>query len=93
MKLKPYRRHGFRKRYTGADVELLATVDAAHGTLSGPATQKILQRAAYDFGEAKYERLSKLSVAQLYRLRQKPALPSAAGELSDASPWRWSRRC
>jgi transposase InsO family protein len=70
VKPKPYRRHRFPKRYTGADVELLATVDEAHGTLSGPATQKILQRAAYDFGEAQYERLAKLSVAQLYRLRQ-----------------------
>jgi transposase InsO family protein len=70
VKPKPYRRHGFRKRYTGEDVELLAAVDEAHGTLSGPATQKILQRAAYDFGETKFKRLSKLSVAQLYRLRQ-----------------------
>ena len=70
VKPQPYRRHRFRKRYTSEDVELLGAVDEAHGTLSGPATQKILQRAAYDFGEAKYERLSKLSVAQLYRLRQ-----------------------
>ena len=70
VKPKPYRRHGFRKRYTHEDVELLATVDEAHGTLSGPATQKILQRAAYDFEDAQYERLAKLSVAQLYRLRQ-----------------------
>jgi transposase InsO family protein len=70
VKPKPYRRHGFRKRYTGADVELLAAVDEAHGTLSGPATQKLLQRAAHDFKDTKYKRLSKLSVAQLYRLRQ-----------------------
>jgi transposase InsO family protein len=70
VKPKPYRRHHFPKRYSSEDVALLAAVDEAHGTLSGPATQKILQRAAYDFGEAAYERLSKLSVAQLYRLRQ-----------------------
>lgn len=70
VKPKPYRRHRFPKRYSGEDVARLATVDEAHGTLSGPATQKILQRAAYDFGEPLYERLSKLSVAQLYRLRQ-----------------------
>jgi hypothetical protein len=42
VKPKPYRPHGFRKRYTPEDIELLAAVDEAHDTLSGPATQKIL---------------------------------------------------
>jgi transposase InsO family protein len=70
VKPKSYRRHRFPKRYTGEDVELLVALDEAHGTLSGPATQKLLQRAVYDFGESKYQRLAKLSVAQLYRLRQ-----------------------
>jgi transposase InsO family protein len=70
VKPKPHRPHGFRKRYTREDVELLAAVDEAHETLSGPATQKILQRAYYEFAEAKYQRLARLSVAQLYRLRQ-----------------------
>jgi hypothetical protein len=32
-----------------------------HETLSGPATQKLLQRACYDFGETKFERLAQLS--------------------------------
>src|ERR1035441_10142046 len=41
----PYRRHRFPQRYTRADVELLATVDEAHESLSGPATRRILQRA------------------------------------------------
>jgi hypothetical protein len=40
---------GRGKRYTGLytseDVELLAEVDMAHGTLSGPATRKLLYRA------------------------------------------------
>jgi transposase InsO family protein len=70
VKPKPYRRHCFRQRYKREDVELLAEVDEAHETLSGPATQKILQRAYYDFQELRYERLARLSVAQLYRLRQ-----------------------
>ena len=39
-------------------------------TLSGPATQKLLQRAYYDFKVVAYGRLAKVSVAQLYRLRQ-----------------------
>jgi transposase InsO family protein len=70
VKPTPYRRHCFRQRYKREDVELLAEVDEAHETLSGPATQKILQRAYYDFQELRYERLARLSVAQLYRLRQ-----------------------
>ena len=47
---KSYRRHRFASRYSRADIELLASVDEAHETLSGPATQKILQREFQDFG-------------------------------------------
>jgi transposase InsO family protein len=70
VKPKGYRRHRFASRYTREDIGLLATVDEAHGTLSGPATQKLLYRARHDFGEVQYERLAAISVAQLYRLRQ-----------------------
>ena len=49
VKPKRYRRHRFAQRYTGADIELLAQVDEAHDRLSGPATQKILQRECYEF--------------------------------------------
>jgi len=70
VKPQVYRRRRFPQKYTRADVGLLAEVDEAHQTLSGPATQKILQRAYHDFGEAAYRRLAELSVAQLYRLRQ-----------------------
>jgi len=40
-----YRRRRFTQRYTRADIELLASVDEAHETLSGPATRRILERA------------------------------------------------
>ena len=73
LRPKPYRRRRFPQRYTREDAELLAAVDEAHDTLSGPATQKILQRARYDFGDVKYQRLAELSVAQLYRLRKSRA--------------------
>src|SRR4029453_11640984 len=65
---KSYRRHRFASRYNRADIELLASVDEAHETLSGPATQKILQREFHDFGDPQYERLGQISVAHLYRL-------------------------
>ena len=67
---KPYRHHRFPQRYTREDVDLLAAVDILHDTLSGPATQKLLQRALHEFGERKYQRLAEVSVAQLYRLRK-----------------------
>jgi hypothetical protein len=67
-----YRRHRFPRRYTRADVELLATVDAAHETLSGPATRRILQRAYQQYGQPEYQRLASISVAHLYNLRQQP---------------------
>jgi transposase InsO family protein len=70
VKARAYQRHRFANRYTRTDVELLAVVDEAHETLSGPATQKILQRAWHEYHEAPYERLARLSVAQLYRLRK-----------------------
>jgi transposase len=41
---REYRRRRFPSLYTRRDIELLAEVDEAHETLSGPATQKILYR-------------------------------------------------
>ena len=73
VKPKPYRRRRFPAMYTRGDAELLASVDEAHETLSGPATQKILQREFYDFKDARYQRLARISVAQLYRLRKTAA--------------------
>jgi len=65
-----YRRNRFASRYTAADIELLAAVDEAHETLSGPATHKILYREFHDYGDARYERLAAISVAHLYNLRK-----------------------
>lgn len=73
VKPRAYRRHRFPRKYSREDTVLLAAVDEAHQTLSGPATQKLLERAFYDFREARFERLAQLSVAQLYRLRQSKA--------------------
>ena len=65
----PYRRHRFPQRYTRADIELLARVDEAHETLSGPATRRILEREYQDHGKPEYQRLASISVAHLYNLR------------------------
>jgi len=65
-----YCRRRFPSRYTRRDIELLADVDVAHETVSGPATQKILYREFHEFGEPEYERLACLSVGHLYNLRK-----------------------
>ena len=69
VKPQPYRRRRFPRRYTGEDIALLASLDAAHETLSGPATKKLLQRACHNFHDQRYQNLACISVAQLYRLR------------------------
>jgi transposase InsO family protein len=67
---RAYQRHRFPQRYTRADIELLATVDEAHENLSGPATQRILQREYRVYGKGQYQRLASISVSHLYNLRQ-----------------------
>jgi hypothetical protein len=63
----------FPRRYTAADVALLAAVDAAHQDLSGPAVRHILSREFQVFGKLDYERLAELSVSHLYNLRRSVA--------------------
>ena len=69
--VKRYRapEHAFARRYTAIDVALLAEVDRAMGTLSGPATACVLRRQRDRFGDARFERLGAISVAHLYNLR------------------------
>ena len=70
VKEKAYRRNRFASRYTRADVALLAEVDEAHETLSGPATRKILYRGLHEFGDKRFERLAAISAAHIYNLRK-----------------------
>ena len=65
-----YRRRRFPERFTRADIELLASVDEAHETLSGPATRRILEREVQLYGRQQYARLATISVAHLYNLRR-----------------------
>jgi transposase InsO family protein len=65
-----YRRRRFPGRFTRADIELLASVDEAHETLSGPATRRILEREVQFYGRQEYGRLATISVAHLYNLRR-----------------------
>lgn len=70
VKERDYRRNRFQRRYTAADVELLARVDDAHEALSGPATQKIFYREFHQYGDQRYQRLANISVPHIYNLRK-----------------------
>lgn len=69
VKERSYQRNRFERHYTAADIELLGAVDEAHETLSGPATQRILQREFYEYGDERYRRLATISVAHIYNLQ------------------------
>jgi transposase InsO family protein len=69
VRVAQYARHRFAPRYTRADVELLASVDQAHETLSGPATMSILKREFEVYGKTEFERLATISNGHLYNLR------------------------
>ena len=73
-------RTSFARIYTGADVLLLAHTDTLHGTLSGLATKKLMERAYGIFGDARYQRLAAISVAHLYTPRLR------GGRLCGAAP-------
>jgi hypothetical protein len=61
VKERSYHRNRFWVLYEAVDVELLASVDEAHDTLSGPATQKILYREFHEYGDERYQRLAVIS--------------------------------
>ena len=73
VKAAVYQRTKFAPGYTAADVDLLAYVDKAHGNLSGPATRRILEREFSEYGQSVYQKLSTISLAHLYRLRNSAA--------------------
>jgi transposase InsO family protein len=69
VKRKPGCRPSFPRRYTVADIALLAGVDAAHEELSGPAVRRVMQREYDVFGKMEYVRLAGISVSHIYNLR------------------------
>lgn len=70
IKIKRIKRNSFSIRYQRVDIILLAQTDEYHQTLSGPATKKLFERGYEIFGDERYKRLSKISVAHLYNLRK-----------------------
>ncbi|MFO7773147.1 MAG: integrase [Dehalococcoidia bacterium] len=70
LKKTEYRRHQFPRRYTPAEIELLARTDELHGWLSGPATKKIMEREYEVYAHLEFGNIYRISVAHLYNLRR-----------------------
>jgi len=64
------RKSEFSRKYTDGDIGLLAITDELHGSLSGPATKKILEREWKVYGMSEYRNISRISVSHLYNLRR-----------------------
>ena len=64
-------RHCLVSCFTRGDLELLAKVDEAHETMSGPATRKIMEREFQEYRKVEHERLASISVAHLHNLRKR----------------------
>jgi len=62
--------NGFSRRFTEADIHLLAEMDERHNTPNGMAMKKLVERAYSLFGQEEYQRLATISVAHLYNLRK-----------------------
>ena len=60
----------FTRRYTAADIRLLAEVDTALGQRCGPATRAVLRRQYEVFADERFARLAGLSNGHLYNLRK-----------------------
>jgi DNA-binding transcriptional MerR regulator len=65
--------NGFKRRYTPEDIRLLAEIDELHETPNGLRVKKICERAYQQFNNESYKRLSNISVAHIYNLRQTKA--------------------
>lgn len=59
---------GFSRRYTDEDIILLAELDELHETPCGAMLRKFCERA-YQQGDSRYERLSRISISHIYNLR------------------------
>jgi len=77
---------GFTSKYTREDIHLLVQLDELHGTLSGPATKKLCERAWQVFEQVEYQRLAGISVAHLYNLRHSTPYSRQRGSVKKTRP-------
>jgi hypothetical protein len=65
----PHSARGFSRRYTDADIRLLAKLDGLHQSPCGTVIKKLCERSYEQHNESGFERLSSISVSHIYNLR------------------------
>ena len=78
----------FARKYIALDIELLVEMDKAADDVCGPAIIHLLKRAFHDYGDVRYERLSKLSSSHLYNLRKSTGYQALRVSFSKTNPVR-----
>lgn len=58
------------RTYQAADIALLIKTDVLHKTPHGRATQELLRREYFTFGQEDYATIAKISVSHIYNLRK-----------------------
>ena len=76
----------FVRRYTTADILLLAEMDVLHGTLAGSTTRKLCERAFALHGDARFEHLAGISNGHLYNLRSHKTYQAKRGSFDKTRP-------
>ena len=66
-------KRGFSRRYTDADIVLLAELDEIHETPCGAVIKKLCERIYRQTGNSQYERLASISASHIYNLRRSNA--------------------
>ena len=61
----------FARRYTDADIRLLADTDELHEDLSAPAIRHLCRRQHEVYGDRRYRRLAGISSSHLHNLRRR----------------------
>ena len=74
---------GLMNAFERARIASESVLDELHGTLSGPATKKLAERAYTVFGQRQYARLAGISVAHLYNLRHAQGYRRRRGTFPD----------
>lgn len=76
----------FTRQYTPEDVALLAEVDNAEGRRTGGALKKTFFDMFHLYGDAKFERLAKISISHIYNLRGTRAYASKSLTYTKTNP-------
>ena len=76
----------FKPKYTTEDIKLLVETDKLHNTPSGPALKRIFQRMYHTFKKQEYKNLSKISVAQIYNIRNSKKYKALGGTYDHTAP-------